>query len=223
MQLSDLVTRIRKTIGEPEPNGYGSLSSGTGTWDNSQIIGYINEGLLEMAHAWRKEKIGSLSITSAGQTDFSFPADILEDGLRTVSYVTSSVPYPMRYINLDQYNRYLTGLIPFTSAGQVIDYMYTVFAGTIKIWPGAAATSDTLQPYYYRVPTTLSASTDTPEIPVRFHTALVFYGIRECQMAVEEPGLAADADRKWNQLFLQFKQEMSRNQRDKGITVRGRR
>lgn len=223
MQLQDIVTRIRKTLGEPEPNGYGSQQAGQGTWDNSQIIGYINEGLGEMAHPWRKEKIGSITITSAGQTDFPIPTDALEDGIRTVSYVTNGTPFPMRYIDLAHYNRYLTGTIPFQSVGQVSDYMYTIFAGNIKLWPGAASTSDTLQPYYYRVPTALANATDVPEIPVRFHPALVFYGIRECQMAVEETQLAADADRKWNQLFAQFRAEMARNQRDRGVTVRGRR
>lgn len=222
MQLQDIVTRIRKTLGEPEPNGYGSQQPGQGTWDNSQIIGYINEALGQMAHMWRKEKTGSIAITSTGQTLFALPTDAMEDGIRAVSYLTGGIAYPITYISFDEYNNYATGITPVPTSSSV-SYMYTVWAGSILLWPGANATTDTLQPYYYRVPTKLANATDTPEIPDRFHVALVYYGIRECQMAVEETQLAQDADRKWQGMLGQFRQEMSRNQRDRGITVRGRR
>jgi hypothetical protein len=223
MQLQDMVGRIRKTLGEPEPNGYGTQQAGQGTWDNTQIIGYINEALGLMAHYWKKEKIGSITITLNGQMDFSFPSDALEDGIRTVSYVTGGNIYPIRYVDLGQYNRYLSNAIPYGNVGQVLDYVYTVFAGTIKLWPGAASTSDTLQPYYYRIPKTLSAASDVPEIPLRFHIAPIHYALRECQNAVEEANLESDANQKWNQLLGQFRAEMARNQRDRGVTVRGRR
>lgn len=223
MQLQDIVTRIRKTLGEVEPNGYGSQQPGQGTWDNSQIIGYINEAMGLMAHYWKKEKIGTVAIASNGQTDFTIPVDALEDGLRAVSYVTNGTPYPIRYVSLDEYNRYITAAVPYGNVGQVLDYVYTVFAGTIKIWPGAASTSDTLQPYYYRIPAILAVATDVPEIPVRFHIAPMYYALRECQNAVEEANLESDANQKWSQLLGQFRSEMARNQRDRGVTVRGRR
>lgn len=222
MQLQDLVNRVRKTLGEVEPSGYGTQSDGSGSWDNWQIIGYLNEALGELSHIWRKEKIGIIAITTAGQTDFSLPSDALEDGLRAVSYVTGGTAYPIKFIDLDTYNKYATGTTPPYS-GMPVTYMYTVFAGTIKIWPGAAATTDTLQPYYYRIPATLVNATDVPEIPVRFHQALVFYALRECQNAKEEVNLEFDVGQKWEQEKLRFRQEMARNQRDKGIRVRGRR
>lgn len=222
MQLQEMVTRIRKTLGEPEPNGYGSQQAGQGTWDNLQIIGYINEAAGIMAHDWRKEKIGSISITSAGQTDFAIPTDALEDGLRNVSYLIGSTAYPMNYIDLDHYNRYATGQLP-AYTGMQVTYNYTVFAGTIKIWPAAAATTDTIQPYYYRTPALLVDAGNVSELPVRFHPALIFYAIAECQNAVEETNLETDARNKWQQLRQQFKIEMAKNQRDRGIRVRGRR
>lgn len=222
MDLQTMVGRIRKTLGEPEPNGFGSQQQGQGTWDNSQIIGYINEAAGILAHDWRKEKIGSIAVTSVSQTDFTIPSDALEDGLRAVSYVTGGTAYPIKYVDLDTYNNYATGISPVYT-GVNVDYYYTVFAGTIKIWPGAAATTDTLQPYYYRTPATLANATDVPEYPVRFHVGLVFYALAECQNAVEETNLESDVRSKWEGIRIQFRIEMSRNQRDKGIRVRGRR
>lgn len=216
MQLSDMVTRVRKTLGEDEPNGYGSQQPGQGTWDNSQIIGYLNEALGIMAHAWRKEKIGSIT-ASVGQTDFTMPADALEDGLRGVSYVTGSTAYPVKFVDLDTYRSFATG-----QSGTQVSYVYTVWAGTIKIWPGAASASDTLQPYYYRLPLVLANASDAPEIPARFHQAPIFYAIKECQNAVEETNLESDADRKWQMELQRFRLEMAKNQRDQGIRVRGR-
>jgi hypothetical protein len=220
MQLQEMVTRIRRTLGEPEANGYGTQPAGQGTWDNSQIIGYINEAAGILAHDWRKEKIGSI-VATAGQTDFPLPDDALEDGLRTVSYLTNGTAYPMSYIDLDHYNRYATGQSP-AYTGMQVTYNYTVFAGTIKIWPGASG-ADAIQPYYYRTPALLVAGADVSELPIRFHPALIFYAIAECQNAVEETNLETDARNKWQQLRQQFKQEMAKNQRDRGIRVRGRR
>lgn len=222
MQLQDMVARVRKTLGEVEPSGFNTQADGSGSWDNWQIIGYLNEALNIIAHDWRKEKIGSIAITSVSQTDFTLPSDALEDGLRTVSYVTGGTAYPMKYVDLDTYNNYATGISPVYT-GVNVDYYYTVFAGTIKIWPVAAATTDTLQPYYFRTPLALAVAADVPEIPVRFHQALIYYALKECQNAVEEVNLEFDADQKWEAERHRFRVEMNRNQRDKGIRVRGRR
>lgn len=220
MQLQDLVGRIRKTLGEVEPSGYGTQTPGTGSWDNSQIIGYINEALGMMAHDWRKEKVGSIPVATLGQTDFAFPTDMLEDGLRKVYYTKSGINYPVNFIDLDMYSE--RAAINNSQGISNYFYAYTVWAGTIKLFPGAGAAGDTITPYYYRFPLTLAAAADVPEIPSRFHTALVYYGVMECQNAVEEVGLESDAEQKWIQELNLFRMEMARNQRDQGVRARRR-
>lgn len=223
MQLQEMVGRIRKTLGESEPNGYGSQQPGQGTWDNLQIIGYINEGLGMMAHSWRKEKAGSIAVTLVAQTDFTFPTDMLEDGLRKVLYTSGGINYPVTYIDLDTYMERAQSNVVSNLVNSYYTYSYTVWGGLIKIFPGASAITDTITPYYYRVPATLINATDVPEIPSRFHVALVYYGIAECQNSVEETGLESDASQKWLQELNAFRIEMAKNQRDQGIRARGRR
>jgi hypothetical protein len=223
MDLQTLVGRIRKTLGEVEPSGYNSQTVGEGSWDNSQIIGYINEALGLMAEPWRKEKVGSIAVTTIAQTDFTFPADMLEGGLRKVLYTSSGMNYPIKYIDLDTYMERAQSIAISNVGNSVYTYCYTIWGGLIKLFPGAAAMSDTITPYYYRVPLTLAAPTDTPEIPSRYHIALVHYGVMECQNAVEEVGLESDAEQKWLQELNMFRIAMSKNQRDQGIRARGRR
>jgi hypothetical protein len=228
MQLSDLVGRIRKTLGEVEPNGYGTQQAGQGTWDNSQIIGYLNEALGELAHDWRKETIATTTPTSVGQTDFTLPSDSLEDGLRKIIYVsnattdpTQTLSYPMAATGIDHYLK--VSAIPSTpTAYQYNRRVFTVFNGEIKIYPGVSQLTDSLALYYYRLPNTLANSADVPEIPVRFHQALIYYALRECQNAVEEVNLEFDAGQKWEVEKVRFRAEMGRNQRDRN-RIRGRR
>lgn len=223
MDLQTIVGRIRKTLGEVEPSGYGTQQPGQGTWDNSQIIGYINEALGMMAHDWRKEKAGSIPVSTLGQTDFTFPTDMLEDGLRKVLYTSAGVNYPVKFISLDAYLNRATSNVITNNGNSSSTYSYTIWGGLIKLFPGAASTSDTITPYYYRLPATLVNPGDIPEIPARFHVALVYYGIMECQNAVEEVGLESDAQNKWIQEHNLFRMEMAKNQRDQGIRARGRR
>lgn len=223
MDLQTIVGRIRKTLGEVEPSGYGSQTPGQGSWDNSQIIGYINEALGMMAESWRKEKVGSITVSTVGQTDFTFPSDSLEDGLRKVLYTSAGINYPVRFIDLDTYLNRAVNNVVTNNGNSSFTYSFTVWGGLIKLFPGAQSTSDTITPYYYRTPLTVAAPTDTPEIPVRYHPALIHYGVAECQNAVEEVGLESDARQKWFQELHEFTNAMAKNQRDQGIRARGRR
>lgn len=223
MQLQDIVRRIRKTLGEVEPSGYGSQADGTGSWDNSQIIGYINEALGMLARDWRKEKVGSIAVSQVAQTDFSFPLDMIEDSLRKVLYTSGGVNYPVNYIDLDTYFQMAQSNAVTNVGSSKYSYRYTVWGGMIKLFPCAASTSDSITPYYYRIPSTMVNASDVPEIPLRFHVALVYYGIAECQNAVEEVGLESDAENKWIQEHNLFRIEMAKNQRDEGVRARRRR
>lgn len=232
MQLQDLVGRVRKTLGEEEPNGYGSQQPGEGTWDNSQIIGYFNEALGELSHDWRKEDSYTYSPT-VNQTDFPLPTDCLEDGLRKVVYIsnalTDPIANPISPTGLDHYIE-LSRLASTAPTGSFLNRrVYTVWQSDIKIYPGASQTADILTIYYYRLPTLFvinsdgsSDGTQTTDIPARFLQALVFYALRECQNAVEEVNLEFDAGQKWEAERAKFRAEMSRNQRDRN-RVRGRR
>lgn len=217
MQLSDLVGRIRKTLGEVEPNGYGSQQDGDGSWDNSQIIGYLNEALAELAEPWRKEAYQVLP-TTIGQTSFNLPSDCLEDGLRKVLYSNGQTTFPCMWTDFDDYMRYSN-----ESSGYVTNnHLYTVWNGQILLYPAIVNATESISTYYYRLPATLANATDVPEIPARFHHALTFYALRECQNAVEEVNLEGDVAGKWEQEKMRFRAEMARRNRDV-VRVRSRR
>lgn len=217
MQLSDLVGRVRKTLGEVEPSGYGSQQPEQGTWDNTQIIGYLNEALNELAEPWRKEAYQALP-TSVGQTTFNLPSDCLEDGLRKVIYDNGQTKYSCVFVDFDDYMRYSN-----ESSGYVTNnHIYTVWDEQILLYPAIVFNTESISVYYYRLPITLVNATDIPEIPARFHPALTFYALRECQNAVEEVNLEGDAGAKWERAKQDFRQAMARRQRD-NVQVRSRR
>lgn len=217
MQLQDLVSRVRKTLGEVEPSGYGSQQPGQGTWDNSQLIGYLNEALGEIAEPWRKEASQALPVT-IGQSAFNLPSDCLEDGLRKVLYSNGQTTFPCVYVDFDDYMRYSN-----ESSGYVTNnHLYTIWSGQVLLYPAIAMSNESLTAYYYRLPASLANATDVPEIPARFHHALTFYALRECQNAVEEVNLEGDAGQKWEQEKARFRTEMARRQRD-NVRVRSKR
>lgn len=216
MQLQDVVGEVRKILGETEPNGYGSQQAGQGTWDNSQIISYINEALGLLAHIVRAESQPYSVTLNTGQNVYALPDDCLEDGLRKVVYnaVGASGPVPIRPLSIDEFEKILMNP-PSVYGGTAFTYYYTVWGGSILLTPYPQNATDTLTLYYYKTLATLANAEDVPAIPLRFHVALVHYATARCQQAVEETGLYQVAFSQWQMLESQIRAELSRKSRDR--------
>lgn len=216
LQLQDIVGEVRKTLGEPEPNGYGSQQAGQGTWDNTQIIGYVNEAIGLVSHIARVEAPTVTVTLSTTTNSYALPADCLEDGLRKVAYNATGAmgPVPIRPLNLDEYEKLLVNP-PYTIGGIMFSYYYTVWGGNILLAPYPQQATDTLTLYYYKTLATLAAATDVPAIPARFHVALVYFALARCQQAVEESNLYQEAWTQWQQMYVQMRNELSRKSRDR--------
>lgn len=216
MQLQDIVGEVRKTLGEPEPNGYGSQQPGQGTWDNTQIIGYINEALGLVSHIARVEAPPYTVTLSTTINSYALPADCLEDGLRKVTYTTAGAtgPVPVDPLDFDQFQKLLV-TPPYTLGGILFKYYYTEWGGNLLLTPYPQQATDTLSLYYYKTLATLANATDIPAIPARFHVALVYFALARCQQAVEESNLYQEAWAQWQQMYVQMRNELSRKSRDR--------
>lgn len=215
MQLQDIVGEVRKTLGEVEPNGYGSQQPGQGTWDNSQIISYINEALGLLSHIVRQEATATINLSTTTNS-YALPSDCLEDGLRKVAYNATGAlgPVPIKPLDLDEFEKLLVNP-PYTIGGIMFSYYYSVWGGNILLSPYPQQSTDTLTLYYYKTLATLSAATDVPAIPSRFHVALVYFALARCQQAVEESNLYQEAWGQWMQMYNQIRAELSRKSRDR--------
>lgn len=215
MQLQDIIGEVRKTLGEIEPSGYGSQQPGQGTWDNSQILSYINEALGLLSHAVRLEASSSVTL-STSTNSYALPTDCLEDGLRKITYNASGAlgPVPLRPLDLDEFEKILANP-PYVLGGIMFSYYYTVWGGNIMLTPYPQNAGDTLTLYYYKSLGALVNATDVPALPARFHIALVYYALARCQEAVEETNLMQLAMTQFRQYEGQIRSELSRKSRDR--------
>lgn len=216
MQLQDIVGEVRKTLGETEPSGYGSQQTGQGTWDNSQILSYINEALGLLSHSVRLEAAPYTVTLNAGTNSYALPTDCLEDGLRKVAYNASGAlgPVPIKPLNLDEFEKLLVNP-PYVIGGILFSYYYTVWGGNLLLTPYPQNAGDSLTLYYYKSLGALANATDVPTLPARFHIALVYYALARCQEAVEETNLMQMAMTQFRQYEGQMKSELSRKSRDR--------
>lgn len=215
MQLSDIVGEVRKTLGEVETLGYGTQQAGQGTWDNSQIISYINEAIGLLSHMVRLEGSSAIQLNTT-TNNYALPSDCLEDGVRKVLYNTQNTtgPIPVKPLDLDQFEKMLV-IPPYTSSGMLFHYFYTVWGGNILFTPYPQLATDTVTLYYYKTLPTLENATDVPALPARFHLALVYFALARCQEAVEEENLKQAAMQQYNIIANQLRTELSRKSRDR--------
>lgn len=187
MIVSDIYTKVKRQFGD---------ESGVQLTDDD-ILRYINEGQRQivMQNEGLLEKI-STSNSVKDQASYTIPTDLLI--LRSVSYKSSSdlSYYPLKGLAYQQFNEYIDGW-DGTTYGTATPYVFTQFAGNIILFPTPdSSVTNGIKIFYNRTPVDVTSTSDTPDLPLLYHDALV----KQCL------ALAYEMDEDWDAAQVKAKQ-----------------
>jgi len=134
------------------------------------------------------EGYSSLALT-AGTRYVAVPSDF--EAVKQLNYVYdgASNSYPMRPLPYQEFD--------WTWSGQGRPTHYHIRQSRIYMVPIPSSSDDTLDLYYYTIPSELSANTDSPSLPASFHHYLGFYAAYCCKLRDRDPQRADNYKREW--------------------------
>lgn len=135
------------------------------TWTNAELLEYIND---EQRWLWAylsklDDSFGlreATRTTTQAQTNYLYPSDISGNAIRAIyAYVTASDPQE----KIPKGSIEEVVALGITEASPGAASKYACLDGYFQLGPPPGSTAYTLRIYYNRVPTLLSANTDTME------------------------------------------------------------
>lgn len=176
MQLSELITRVRKQLGDETSAEH----------SDSDIVGWINEAQLDIARKTETLQSHSQIDNIEDEECYGVPADFIK--LRRVTY-NGVLLKPTTLEKLDSFypNRDKDGPVTGVAA------YYYVWANKLYLYPAPEeAGTGLLDIWYTRAPIDLSATAPSasPEIPIHFHRDLVVFAVAKGKEAQEEQGIS---------------------------------
>lgn len=166
MLVSDILTRVKRQFGD---------ESGVQVTD-ADIIRWVNDGMRQIVQT--NEGLLEKSATAdlvEDQQEYTLPTDLLI--LKVISCKTSgeSSYTPLRGMSFIDFNQRIDGWDGDTDS-KARPELFTIFGGKIQLFPiPSEDTTAGLKIYYNKLPTDVTTTTDTPEIPTLYHEALVKY------------------------------------------------
>lgn len=182
----DLISIRRFTLGllrqdSPEESGIAYPED----WLNS----VINIGYREM-----QELTGSIesytSLTLTASTRYvAVPADF--ESVKQLNYVYDGATngWPLKPLAFQDFD--------WTWSGEGRPTHYHVRQDRIYMAPIPNSSDDTLDLFYYTIPSELTANTDTPSIPASFHHYLGHYAAYCCKLRDRDPQRAETFKKEW--------------------------
>lgn len=166
MILSDVKIRVKRTFGDESAVQVTDDDITRWANDAQRYIVLNNDDILQ--------KSAVLS-SVVGQQDYALPTDLLN--LISVHYrVQDALSYfHMTYHSFAQFDSAIDGWDGLVyGSGQ--PSIYTVFENVLKIFPVPAIDSvDGIKYYYNRKPTDLVSDSDSIDLPIEYHNAVVAY------------------------------------------------
>ncbi len=177
MNVSDIVTRVRRTFGDEAAVQV----------TNEDIIRWINDGQVEIV----KHNDGALQFTGyvnlvSGQSSYALPADLLI--LRSLRYkFTDMLSYSnLRYKNMQEFDDSIDG---WDGGAYTTGYpqMFTMFEGKAILFPtpNQSVTSG-LKVLYNQKPTDVDDLSDSISLPLIYHNTLLTYCLWQASLLDED-------------------------------------
>jgi len=166
-------------------------------YSSSRLNQYLNDALGELsAKAQYYGEEQELTMTTTAGTDWvAFPTGMSR--LRSVRL--TDPPQDLQLVDLRDVDR--------TGGTTGSPYAYAVDGSGITLFPkpdGAYA----LAIRYWRLMSPLTADTDVPSLPARYHRMLAYYAIARCFEGEDDPQQAAYYDAKWTQAVKDLKLDL---------------
>lgn len=187
MIVNDIYTLVKRQFGD---------ESGVQLTD-ADILRYINIGQRQIV--MQNEGLLEKITTSNGvqdQNTYSLPTDILI--LRSVMYKSPDdiSYYRLKGMPYQQFNEYVDGW-DGTAYGSAVPTIFTQFAGNLILFPPPDKNSTSgIKIYYNRTPVDVTSTSDTPDLPLLYHDALV----KQCL------ALAYEMDEDWDAAQIKAKE-----------------
>ena len=162
MLVSEIATRVKRQFGD---------EAGAQITDQD-IIRWCNDAQTDIAINNDLLQVSAYTATTAGTQKYTVPSNLLI--LRSVKWQGVK----LQMVSMEEADALTLSTSPTSPAG--VPTTYWQFARQIYLWPVPAAngTSD-LVLYYTRQPVVITATTDTPELPLQYHNRLVEYCIAQ--------------------------------------------
>ncbi|RJQ10612.1 MAG: hypothetical protein C4551_02260 [Bacillota bacterium] len=143
--------------------------------------------------------------TAASQLEYVLPTDFLS--IKHVEWNDTRL-YPVStswaYAQDDDWRR-TTGTPSF----------YLVEGDRLRLVPVDSAGSKTLKIWYYGAPTSLSATTDEPDLPATCDDAIVAYACWKIARRLKDWAAAAEFERSWERGYFQARRDLSTSVRER--------
>lgn len=162
MLVSEIATRVKRQFGD---------EAGAQITD-ADIIRWCNDAQTDIAINNDLLQVSAYTATTAGTQKYTVPSNLLI--LRSVKWQGVK----LQMVSMEEADA-LT-LSTSSSSPTGVPTTYWQFARQIYLWPipSTNGTSD-LVLYYTRQPDALTATSDTPELPLQYHNRLVEYCIAQ--------------------------------------------
>ena len=175
MNYLELTNAVLREINEVEIT---NVSSTRGV--QSSVKDFINKAQRDIINSeveWPFTVVNQSFTTTAGTAEYDRESDA-----KTVDYDSFTIQESgdtserkLKYISFDEYleRRNEADTNPNASARALSEYVYTTPDNKIGLSPVPDKDTYTVRYYYYQTTTDMTANTDTPIIPERFHDVIV--------------------------------------------------
>lgn len=169
MNVGDIKTRVLRTFGD----------DANVQITEADIFRWINDG---MQHIVSQNETLLRTVSSpvnlvANDDTYSLPADCHRlQAVRIKRYTTDNSYYTLGYVTSQELDEYVSGW-DGTDISADVPTSYTKDTNTsIRLFPvPSTSITNGLKFYYTKYPTDITTTTDTPELPLEYHNALVSY------------------------------------------------
>lgn len=157
MLVSEIITRVRAAAGDTDVLQF----------TDNDCIRWINDGMRECAIENELLQKTATSTVVNGTSDYVLPTDIAK--LHSVKYDNVK----LQFLSMAQFDELITGADSTNDKGT--PQYALLWAGNIRLYPTPDNSTSSLRIDYQRQPVEVTATGNTPEIPVDYHRRLVDY------------------------------------------------
>ena len=154
--VSSLITKCRRRLNETSETFHLP----------ADLIAYADEGQKYVVRETKSlEDTDTATSIVSGTQNYALPTDLI--AIRRITYDGKKI-FPIDFVDLDE-----SELDETDSTGTPTEYY--IWNDYIYLYPIPGTSGKTLKIYYYKAPTTISASTDTLETKVVYDDAIICY------------------------------------------------
>lgn len=158
MNVSEIAARIKRQFGD---------ESGVQVTDDD-IYRWVNDAQKDIAMAQTLLETVATTPIVANQNEYTLPLNILT--LRSIRVLGNKI----KVLSLQEAEEYIPNFDLSSAWITGVPEVAWIWANTIALYP-VPNTSGSLKVYYTRNPIEITAGTDTPELPTKYHLRIVEY------------------------------------------------